>query len=195
MELELKYSHPESLRALSLPPLLMHRYFKTLHSDLHATLHIFKSLNMSLEHTFVMELCFAVIPYFSPVGVPAIVRGDVVQELIFVLTGEVKMFRPNQGVQCTRLTGSCERVLVGEVTRGHHFGDMEICGRVLSLVDYIPYGLNTLVAVKLSELYRIFERFPSHAKAVAHEAHKKRVALSQVLQSEVIQMGRNHVFA
>ena len=165
------------LGEIQLPPFMILEYMTTKYGPVIDSIRILRDRRVR-NVWIVRDLVFCLKPFDALPGETVQGAGDMVTEIVFVTKGSVNLCRRNTRGQ---------EVLLGRVTAGNIFADMEVLLRLPSICDYVAVGPSPcdLYAVEADKFRNTLSAYPEEAAEITAEAKERYRALKRVMQMKL----------
>ena len=133
---------------------------------------------------FVADIVNHLKPFEARRGETIVNVGDLSEELIFILSGNVQMYS-----KAISSKGQKIEVLFGQITPGNYFCDLEFMRATLGLAKYSAVGKCHLLAVGFHTLSDKLLKYEETARSFYNECVRRYDCFVEASDSEVVVMG------
>ena len=174
-----KFVQPEQtvLDLLQLPREMLHRL---IHGAYLSEIQQLNWLRTS-DIDFVSDIVTVLTPFQAAKGQVIYAEGDVVNELIFISRGLVHIYTSLKRFS----KAESNKLLLGVVSRGEYFGDMEYCYHFLSLGSYTAAEKCTLYSLSFTVLRDAFQKHAQQETIFKEHCTKRYALFVKALHSDI----------
>lgn len=148
-----------------IPKSLMSNMIGSAYAHVIKRIKFFSDLSSNREREFIIDLIIRAKPYEVAQGELIAEKGDIAEELTFILRGNVQIWnaRQEENISAADLTAcdgnSSERVVEGYATQGNFFGDFEFQTKGTRSANYTAFSHCDMLAISYVNLQILISKY------------------------------------
>ena len=106
--------------------------------------------------------------------------GDIVQDIVFVKAGGIQLTMNRQYLN------KIKEVIIGKISPGYYFGDLEYSRSSLALVNYRSQGISSCFSVEFEKLKIALAKNTAYAEDFENECSRRHTAFLKAISSDIV---------
>ena len=162
-----------------IPKSLMSNMIGSAYAHVIKRIKFFSDLSSNREREFIVDLIIRAKPYEVAQGELIAEKGDIAEELTFILRGNVQIWNVRQAVgigsaDLSRLdVTNEERVVEGYATQGNFFGDFEFLTKGTRSANYTAFSHCDMLAISYTNLQILISKYKTAGQRLLKRINRR----------------------